>query len=136
MKLALRTKPDSSKWNHKLAAQIIKVRLVTKYPHAGVVIGDTLYQSSSIGGVHSEPFKFTDNWELIDVGGDDARALELFNQENGKPYDWFSLLAFALIPARDSSRWYCYELAHYLISGKKPTGRVTPEDLIMLAVKG
>lgn len=134
MKLALRMSPDSGKWNHKLAAEIIKARLVTKYPHAGIVIGDTLYHSTASNGVHSEPFPKSDNWKLIDIGGDDAVALELFNKENGKPYDWFSLIAFALIPARDSSRWYCYELAYYMMTGKKPTERVTPEDLYGLAV--
>ena len=132
MKLALRKSPDSDKWNHKAAAAIISTRLVTRYPHAGIVIGETLYHATASHGVNAEPFPGGDNWELVDVGGDDAQALRLFEGENGKPYDWFSLLAFALIPARDSRRWYCYELAHYLMTGKKPIDRVTPEDLLIL----
>ena len=133
MKLALRKSPDSSKWNHKAAAAIISARLVTRYPHAGIVIGDTLYHATASNGVHAEPFPGGDNWVLVDIGGDDAKAIELFAEEEGKGYDWFSLLAFALIPARDSRRWYCYELAHYLMTGKKPVDRVTPEDLLLSA---
>ena len=133
MKLALRKSPDSSKWNHKAAAAIIKTRLVTRFPHAGVVIGNTLYHATASHGVASEPFPAGDNWVLIDVGGDDQRAIDLFSKLEGNGYDWFSLLAFAMIPASDSRRWYCYELAYYMITGVKPKGRVTPEDLILLA---
>lgn len=132
MKLALRKSPDSDKWNHKSAAAIISARLVTRYPHAGVVIGDVLYHATASSGVHAEPFSGGDNWLLVDVGGDDESAMALFSKEEGKGYDWFSLLAFALIPATDSKRWYCYELAYYLMTGRKPVDRVTPEDLLMV----
>lgn len=133
MKLALRRSPDSGQWNHRAAAAIIRIRLMTRYPHAGIVIGDTLHHATASHGVASEPFTGGDNWRLVDVGGDDVAALALFEQEAGKGYDWFSLLAFALIPATDSRRWYCYELAHYLMTGQRPKDRVTPEDLILLA---
>lgn len=136
MKLALRTAPDSTQWAHRAAAAIIRTRLVTRYPHAGIVIGSTLFHANASNGVHAEPFTGGENWRLVDVGGDDAAALALFAQEAGKGYDWFSLLAFALIPATDSSRWYCYELAHYLMTGQRPTDRVTPEDLLLLATEG
>lgn len=132
MKLALRKSPDSDKWNHKAAAAIIRTRLVTRYPHAGIVIGSTLYHATAYGGVHDEPFSGGDNWVLFDVPGSDNLAISRYIDEEGKGYDWFSLLAFAMIPAKDSRRWYCYELAYYLITGDKPKGRVTPEDLLAL----
>lgn len=132
MKLALRKAPDSDKWNHKLAAAIIRTRLVTRYPHAGIVIGSTLYHATAAHGVNDEPFVQTDNWELFDISGSDSLAISRYIDEEGKEYDWFSLLAFAMIPARDSRRWYCYELAYYLITGEKPKDRITPEDLLKL----
>ena len=72
----------------------------------------------------------------LNLGSDyDDDVIHTFNREKGKGYDWFSLLAFALLPARDSRRWYCYELAYYLITGEKPKDRVTPEDLLVLCKK-
>ena len=132
MKLALRSSPDSSAWNHRAAAAVIRARLVTDYPHAGIVIGDTLYHATATGGVHSEPFKGGENWRLIDVGGDDAAALDRFHKHNGAGYDFVSLLAFALIRASDSRRWYCYEWCHYMLTGEMPGERVTPEKLLLL----
>lgn len=133
MKLALRKSPDSNKWNHQAAAAIIRTRLVTRFPHAGIVIGSTLYHATASNGVHAEPFPGGDNWVLIDIGGDDESAIRAFKEEEGNGYDWFSLLAFALLPASDSKRWYCYELAKYMRTLEKPRDRVTPEDLIMLS---
>ena len=137
MQIALRLSPDTDKLSHKAASWAIAVRLVTKFPHAGLLVGDTLMHATSAHGVTAEPFGQRDNWITVDVPGlDDAPALQRFEQVKGRPYDWFSLLAFAGLPARDSQRWYCYELVHYLMTGQKPTGRVTPEDLLMLVAKG
>lgn len=135
MKLALRMSPDSDKWNHKLAAEIIKARLVTKYPHAGIVIGDTLYHSTSAKGVHSEPFPHSDNWLLIPYGNNDKEALTRYEQRKNRPYDYVSLTAFAGVKASDSQRDYCYELAYFMKTGRLANGRVTVETLLMLALR-
>ena len=134
MKLALRTSPDSPKWNHKAAAAIIGARLVTRYPHAGIVIGDTLYHATASRGVFDEPFVNAGNWVLKEYGGDDAKAIELYKQRKGRKYDWISLLAFAGFKATDSSRDYCYELAYFMKTGNLAKGRVTVEMLLDLAI--
>jgi len=134
MKLALRTKPASDAWNHRLANWIIKSRLVTRYSHSGIVIGNTLYHSTATDGVIKTDDWTPENWVLIDVGGNDQKALDVFDSLEGGRYDWFSLLAFVGIKARDSKAAYCYELSAHMMTGKHPTDRVTPEDLLMLAI--
>jgi len=133
MKLALRTgaAPDANSLG-RFSAKAIKLRLVTHYPHAGIVVGDTLYHATSRHGVIAEPFNPT-GWVVFDIGGDDARALELFKEQEGKGYDWISLFAFVMLNASDSQRWYCYELSSYMMTGKRPGARVTPESLLIEA---
>jgi len=135
MKLALRKgpAPDANALG-KLSATAIKLRIVTNYPHSGIVIDGDLYHATAQHGVITELFN-PDGWEVFDIGGDDARALSLFKEQNGKGYDWVSLFAFVMFNASDSQRWYCYELSHYLMTGKRPGDRVTPETLLIEAKK-
>ena len=135
MKLALRTGPATdAKRMHVLASHIIKARIVTDYPHAGIVIGDTLYHASAKGGLQAVPYTPA-NWVLIDLGDSrNTEALALFDKHQGAGYDWISLLAFAFITARDSKRFYCYEWCYLAMTGKNPTTRVTPETLLKLAL--
>jgi hypothetical protein len=135
MKLALRKgpSPDANALG-RLSATAIKLRIVTNYPHSGIVIAGMLYHATAQHGVIVEPFDPA-NWIVIDIGGDDARALELFKEQEGKGYDWVSLFAFVMVNASDSQRWYCYELSHYLMTGKRPGDRVTPETLLIEAKK-
>jgi hypothetical protein len=133
MKLALRSSlPHNAGWNEIAAARIIRARLVTDYPHAGIVIGDLLYHSTVKKGVHVSSYT-PPLWELIDVGGDDSLALKRFSERDGKPYDWLSLVNFVGIKARDSGRDYCYELCHYMMTGEVSKVKVTPETLLVLA---
>lgn len=133
MLLALRTQPATdATLLDKLAHWLIKARLVTRYPHAGIVIGDRLFHATARRGLHESDYT-PERWTLIDVGGDDDAALALFREREGSGYDWFSLLAFVGLKARDSRRYYCYEWAYHAITGQHPTGRVTPETLLVLA---
>lgn len=135
MKLALRTgAAPGADWKGRMAAQAIKLRLVTGYPHAGIVINDTLHHATAQHGVIAEKFDPA-GWVVFDVGGDDARALELFKEQAGKGYDWVSLFAYVMVNASDSQRWYCYELSHYMMTGKRPGDRVTPEALLVTAAE-
>jgi hypothetical protein len=135
MKLALRTKPASDRWNDRLANWLIQARLVTRYSHAGIIIGDTLYHATALNGIVKTSGYTPGNWVLIDVGGDEQRALDVFNSVEGGRYDWFSLLAFVGVKARDSKAAYCYELCWHMLTGKHPTERVTPEDLLIMAIQ-
>lgn len=132
MKLALKHAPPkgiAKRAFHELTAY----RLVTNYPHSGIVIGDQLLHTNLSRGVHAETF-IPQGWDLFDVpGGDDELTQIRFESVIGMPYDVFSQLAF-VIPnsARDSSRLYCYELTWFLLTGVMPRRRVTAEDLLAI----
>lgn len=133
MLLALRKTPASDRLLDRMANWVIKARLVSDYGHAGIVIGDRLYHATSRGGLHVTTFTPA-NWELIDVGGDDGRALELFGEYVGAEYDWFSLLAFVGLRIRDSERMYCFEWCWLAMTGEHPKRRVTVENLLGLSL--
>lgn len=135
MKLALRIGPAQGAGAlESLAASIIEERLVTSYPHAGILIDDLLYHATARGGLKREPLP-GDNWLLIDVGDvRDAEAVALYQRLGRVGYDWFSLLAFAGLKASDSSRLYCYEWCWMAMTGRIPRGRVTVERLLLLAL--
>ena len=137
MKLALRkTAATDATLLDKIGTWLIKARLVTRYPHAGIVIGDTLYHATAKRGLHASEYT-PERWTLIDVGDAlDGFALDLFASAEGAKYDWFSLLAFVGLKARDSRRYYCYEWVYHCMTGEHPTQRVTPETLLEVALKG
>jgi hypothetical protein len=136
MQLALKHAPPKcflKRAFHELTAY----RLVTHYPHSGIVIGDQLQHTNLSRGVHAETF-IPVGWDLFDVpGGDDELTWDRFQSVIGLPYDVFSQLAF-IIPnsASDSSRLYCFELTWFLLTGQMPRRRVTPEDLLAFIAKG
>jgi hypothetical protein len=127
--LALRKTPPEGV-AQKAFFYLTRWRLLTRYPHAGVVCEGILYQSTFAKGVHSDAFDPT-GWHLFPTNVPHETIINRFNDVNHSRYDWFSLLAFVLpFKMTVGQWWYCYELAHYLLSGLKPTGRVTPEDLL------
>lgn len=68
----------------------------SKYSHCELVIGGLCYSSSARdGGVRSKRIDLTSGrWDVIDVGGDAARALEWFRAHEGKGYDWTGAARF------------------------------------------
>ena len=132
--------PDHFRWHQRLYSHLIKWRLHTRYPHSAVVVGKSpqhalLLHSNGPHGVHRllpghwQP----DRWLLIPVDDDDADddVLRRYHQVAGARYDYLGALGFALgARLNDRTRWYCYELSYYLLTGNQPTGRITPEDLL------
>lgn len=111
---------------------LTRARLLTRYPHSGIVQDGMLMHSILSKGVHREPFDPA-GWLLIPITPaiDPATAFELLE---GTPYDWFSLLAFVLPwRVRNSDRLYCYEWCWLAMTGTVHPGRVTPEMLLALA---
>jgi hypothetical protein len=136
MKLTLKHAPPKG-FAKRAFHELTAYRLVTHYPHSGIVIGDQLLHTNLSAGVHNETF-IPQGWDLFDVpGGDDELAWDRFRFAFGMPYDIFSQFAF-VIPnsARDSKRLYCYELTWFLLTGEMPKQRITPEDLLALISKG
>ena len=115
----------------RLFHALTRARLVTQYPHGGIVRGDTLMHSTLAKGLHAEPFN-PRGWHLFPIP-DQPWHEGLFEHYKGTPYDAFSQLAFAL-PWRisDSSRMYCYEWQHLWLTGEKRRGRIVPELLLAL----
>jgi len=153
MKIALRR--DAAKDAtaiQRLFCTLIKVRLVSQFCHGGIVIDGALYHiTGSHGAQVLQPGNWTpESWLLFEVGGDDGKAIELFNDLREAPlglfqraiykltkgYDWFSLLAFVGPMVRVSWLQYCFELCWLMSRGSSPTFRVTPEMLIMEAHDG
>ena len=113
---------------------LTKARLVTRYPHAGIVKDGMLMHANLSRGLHKEPF-IPGGWLLIPIP-DQPWQVGLFEQWEGTPYDVFSLLAFATpFPARDSSKLYCYEWDWLWLTNQRPIERVTPEDLLVEALR-
>lgn len=151
MLLALRKDPPvgATLWQ-RFSCWVIRARLVSQYSHGGIVIDGALYHITSFGGAHVlQPGQWSPaRWDLVDVGGDDTQAVELFRRVQAPPkapmrrliwrmvngYDWFSLLAFAGPPVRVSWLRYCFELCWLMRTGEEPSRRVTPEALLFLAV--
>lgn len=112
-----------------------RARLVTQWPHAGIVLNGTLLHATLAGGLHASAFTGGSGWDLIDLPEQIApQAQGLFDKHKGAQYDAISLLAF-LLPWRvsDSTRMYCYEWCWFAMSGQNPSWRVTPEQLLLLA---
>jgi len=127
--LALRHAPPPG-FFPKLFFHITKARLLTRYPHGGVVVDGVLYQSTVVGGTHSLNF-VTDGWDLFKTDIDSAIVMRRFDAVKDSKYDWFSLMGFVLPWRVSKASWfYCYELSQYLLTGVLPTGRVTPESLL------
>jgi hypothetical protein len=131
VKLALKHAPPRGLFK-RLFHWLTAARLVTRYPHAGIVIDGDLMHSNLANGLHIETFR-PEGWDLFDLGDADELAQARFRDFEGTPYDWFSLLAFVLPwSVSDSKRMYCYEWCWLAITGVNPRRRVTPEDLLAL----
>lgn len=132
MYLALKTKSDHGLLK-RLFFWLTKWRLLTDFPHAGIVVGGMLLHTNLANGLHTQAFE-PEGWLLLDIGGNHARVLDLYDEHEGTAYDWFSLLAFVLPwNVRDGDRMYCYEWCWLAMTGHTPRGRVTPEMLLTLA---
>jgi hypothetical protein len=137
MKLALRRDAASDATAlQAFACKVIKARLVSQFCHGAIVVGDNLYHATGTHGLHmlTKDQWNPEKWFLIDLGEkQDARVINLFEQIKGMPYDWFSLLAFAGLNAKDGNKLYCFEWCWWCIHGAPPDTRVTPEMLILEA---
>ena len=114
---------------------ITAFRLVTRYPHGGIVQGGWLYHTKLSTGARRERFDDNPGWDLFDTGSD-ADMEEVFRELEGNPYDVFGLLAF-ILPWRisDSSRMYCYKLMWRMVTGQNPRFKVVPETLLAWAAQ-
>lgn len=128
--LALR-KTDSPGAFAKLFSRLTRARLITRYPHAGIVIDGRLLDITAKHGMRDTVLTDVDQWDLFYVDVDKSLVLERFHECTDCKYDWVSLLAFVLPWRVSVRRWlYCFEWAFVALTGDLPGRRVTPEDLL------
>lgn len=126
---------------------VIRERLVTDYPHAGIVIGGRLYHATARHGFCEAEYTPA-RWELYALGNrrdEEALALaqELLSSKTG--YDFVELLDFTplrllvklarMVPALRrwlDGRLYCYQWCWLAMTGAFPSRRVTAEALLAL----
>jgi hypothetical protein len=118
-----------------LFAKLIRMRLVTAYPHAGVSIGASMYHSTLARGVHHDAVNAA-GWLLVSTPVAYEVAMARIQRRMGTRYDWISLLAF-LVPFRItwSKADYCYEFVWFVLTGEVHKGPVTPESLLALVAQ-
>ena len=95
---------------------VTKWRLLTQFPHAGVVIkndfyGNELLHTTVFRGVHSlsKNEYCNDDWVFFHVDISDSLVKDRYFSVIGAGYDWFSLLAFVITFRFTKASWfYCY----------------------------
>lgn len=151
MYLALRRDAATdAKWLDHFFIWVIQARLVTDYPHAGIVIGDQLYHATARHGFCKTPYT-PERWELHDLGTErDAEVLAMAEDRiaRGTGYDFAELFDFTplrvlvkvarKVPAL--RRWldnllYCFQWCWLAMTGSYPTRRVTAERLLALLAR-
>lgn len=133
--LALRKTPPSGVFQRAFF-YATKIRLLTAYPHAGVLVGDTLLETTLLSGPRKIKF-VKDGWDLFRLPINSDTVMHRFDKVQNARYDWISLIGFVLPWRVSKSNWfYCYELALYLMNGTVPNFRVTPEKLLSEVYRG
>lgn len=134
MKLALRrAAADDATWLQRAFACLTRWRLCSVYAHAGIVIGDRLFQVNAKSGLHESTYT-PERWDLFELGDSlDADALELFDALRGAGYDYLGVLGFGLPVQGDDERLYCFEWCA-LAMGMQHQRWMTPEKLLIAAL--
>lgn len=134
--LALRKRPKSNNLIYWISHLAIKFRIVSAYSHGGMFDGVYLYDVTATDNMSKHVLEDKENWDFfvapVTYDELEVRYLKYMKYK----YDWFSLLAFLGLKARDSDRLYCFEWCHIAITGENPSFKVTPEKLLALCLKG
>lgn len=105
----------SKNWFHILSHYLIRLRTLSKYSHAELLIDGICYSSSSMdGGVRAKSIDITSGkWDVIciDVTNEvKQQVLIWFKQNNEKNYDWGNVLRYVIpfYPQR-KDQYVCFE---------------------------
>jgi len=121
----------------RLANLAIKFRLVSQWGHGGIAINGDLLHSTTSRGLHKlkQGEWSPDKWDFFETDLNALDVLKRFETRVGTTYDWFSLLAFVIPTARDSTRLYCFEWMWLAATGWNPNLKVAPETLLALIAR-
>jgi len=134
--LALRKRPKTNKLIDWIPHLAIKFRIVSEYSHGGIYDGIYMYDITAKDNMSKYVLESKDGWDFFpaDISKDDLeiRYLEYMQHK----YDWFSLLSFFGLKARDSDRLYCFEWCYIALTGRNPSVKITPEKLLAICAEG
>lgn len=134
--LALRKRPKSNNLIYWISHLAIKFRIVSEYSHAGMYDGVYLYDITATDNMKKHVLEDKENWDFfvapVTYDELEVRYLKYMKYK----YDWFSLLAFLGLKARDSDRLYCFEWCYIVLTGNNPSVKITPEKLLAICAKG
>jgi hypothetical protein len=115
----------------KIFSKLTRARIITKYPHAGIMINGTLLHITAKNGMRADREINLKDWEFFCVDADSSEVIKRFEEHKSAKYDWLSLLAFVLPWRVSVSKWlYCYEWCYLALTGIVPKRRITPEELL------
>ena len=110
---------------------LVRAATLSKYSHVELVINGVCYTSSPRdNGVRSKVIDLhSGNWDVYPIEGDAQYALDFFEKEMGKPYDWLGAIKSVVpfFPNR-KEKWFCSEIVAAALQLPKAR-KYTPEDL-------
>jgi hypothetical protein len=95
-------------------SRFVRLWLHGRYSH-NVLVFDNGWCASALflkGGVHFEVTPAFDptQWDVIDIKGDQVKAIAWFAEHQDEGYDLLGLLGFVWRPTRqDKRKWFCSE---------------------------
>lgn len=105
-----------------------------KYSHVELNINGIAYSSSTRdGGVRSKVIDMhSGSWDLLEVYIDELQALDWFNRNKGKKYDWAGIFRFLLpfLP-HNKDQYFCNEAVGQMMQVSNPEN-YTPDEFIEL----
>lgn len=115
--------------------KLIRIATFSKYSHCELVISNVSYSSSPRdGGVRKKYIDFKpEHWDFVEVEGNPARALTVFNLYNGAKYDLWGAVKTVIPFFRNSSdKWFCSEIVALALELPNPR-KWKPKDFMRIA---
>jgi hypothetical protein len=103
-----------------------------KYSHAELVIDSVCYSSSPRdSGVRSKVIDiYSGKWDLFSIEINKESAIEVFNYNKGKSYDWLGAVKWGLpLLNQNKNKYYCFEIIAEMLGLDTPS-KCLPSDLI------
>lgn len=127
-------KPTDGLW-HTVSHYLIKLRTLSKYSHAELVINGLCYSSSARdGGVRAKDINLSSGkWDVIELElpeYQEQQAVQWFITNYGKNYDWLNILRY-LVPfiGQKNNQYICFEAVGSAL-GFAGSYKLTANDLL------
>lgn len=134
MKIALYKGPPSFNKDpiHWLTHYAILIRTMGKYSHTELLIDGNCYSSSARdGGVRSKKIDLrSGKWDVVEVNGDEQKALAFMIEHLGNPYDWWGIVRFIVpfVPQKDG-QYFCFEIVAAALKAAGELQDIEPHNI-------